>query len=224
MKILLVNPNTDRDATEIIRGEAVRTASPGTEIIAQTVPTGPIVVVTPDDTARQGPVVIDVMRRHMPGIDAAITSAYSDPGLLDAQRLGIPVLGIGQSSMLEAARLGRRMVILTGNPSNAGLYRACAERYGVADRLANIRFLSSGTPDAAALYAAIRDPELLLAKVVDAARLAIELDGADVAIVAGGPLAGTARRAQSSLPIPILDCVGCAVTRMERWLSTGSPN
>ena len=225
MRILVINPNTDKTATDFIRKEAEKVASPDVEIVAVTAPSGPIVIVTPEDTQRAGDVVQGVIGDHQNEIDGAITAAYSDPGLARAREsFSFPVVGIGESSMMEAARISNRFVIVSGNPHNEPLYRGFAEKCGVADKLVNIRFLKKKSPevDRDGLHKSISDRKALLVAIVAECRLAIDENAAEAIVIAGGPLAGLASEVSKEVSVPVLDCVGCAVQRIERWIRTGS--
>jgi len=221
MKILVVNPNTSVEATRFIEREAAMTVSNGTEIVAETAPRGPLNINSMAESALQADVVAEVVERCAKDVDGAIIAAYSDPGLdLVRSRMKIPVVGIGESSMLEAARLGSRIVVVSSNPDNEPLYRDRAAHTGVADRIVNIRYLpKAGRP----VLDLLADRAWLISAAARACQAAAIEDDADVVIIAGGPLAGVARDIAES-EIPVLDCVACAVTRMERWLATGTPD
>ena len=103
MRILVVNPNTDEIATDFIRKEAENVASSDVEILAVTAPSGPIIIVTAEETERAGEVVLGVISEYQHQVDGAITAAYSDPGLNRAREaFSFPIVGIGESSMKEA--------------------------------------------------------------------------------------------------------------------------
>src|SRR4051812_42089234 len=94
LRILVVNPNTDAAATEVIRAQALAVASADVEILATTASRGPAMIVTPADSAAQGPVTIEAIEAHASWIDAAIIAAFSDPGLKLARvRFVFPVVG-----------------------------------------------------------------------------------------------------------------------------------
>jgi allantoin racemase len=222
LRILVVNPNTDAAATEIIRAQAVTVASADVEIVATTASRGPAVIVTPADSAAQGPVTIEAIQAHAASIDGAVIAAFSDPGLEVARkRFVFPVVGIGEASMKEGARIGR-FVIVSANPSNESLYWAAARRHGVADRLVNIRFFERGSlaccgPDDR--FAPADRPTLRTA-VMEACAQAVSADHADAIVVAGGPFAGVAVAIQTAVPIPVLDGVTAAVRRADRLART----
>lgn len=207
MKLLIVNPNTDVGATAAIGQEASRVASKDTQIVAVTAPAGPRVLVTPEDMQRAGPVVVEVIGAHH-DIDAAISGAFSDPGL-DAARsvFGFPIVGLREASFTEAAAFGRFTVIGT-NPLSEPAYRQCAEAISVSDRLAAVRFV-----DAKGNYS---DREWLLSRLIEKCRLVVEEDNIDAVVIAGGPLAGLARQVSEHVPVQIIDCVAAAVRQAER--------
>ena len=222
MKIVVVNPNTSLEATRFISAEAARAASAGTEVTAATAPRGPLHIGSVAESTAQGPVVLEVVERLAPEVDGAIVAAYSDPGLgLVRARLSLPAVGIGESSMKEAARRGDRIVIVSSNPNNEPLYRERAAHAGLADKLVSIRYLPKAERPVLDVLA---DREWLISAAIEASRKAARDDGADAVIIAGGPLAGVAREVAGSVPIPVLDCVACAVKRIERWVSTGAPD
>ena len=227
MRILVVNPNTNKSATDFIRKEAEKIASPDIEIVAVTAPSGPIELVTPEDTERAGEVVLGVISEHQNEIDGAITAAYSDPGLARAREaFSFPIVGIGESSMKEVARISNRFVIISGNPHNESIYRGFAEQYAVTDKLTNIRFLAKhdSEADRKGRHDSPSDRETHLAALVEECKRVVGENQADAIVIAGGPSAGLATEVSRDVSIPVLDCVGCAVQRIERWLRTGSPD
>ncbi len=53
------------------------------------------------------------------------------------------------------------------------------------------------------------------APLVEPAGRAVEDDRADVAVLAGAPLAGLAARVAERIPVPVVDCVAAAVEQAE---------
>jgi Asp/Glu/hydantoin racemase len=221
MKILVINPNTSLAATESIRKEAEVAASEGTSIVAETAPRGPVNISTAADCEAQGPVVVEVIQSWLGRVNGSVIAAYSDPGLhLARSRLDLPVVGIGEGSIKEAARLGERIVILSTNRANEPLYRECARHANLADRI-TIRYLpewDKSVPEA------LVSKDWFAAQAIEVSRRALLEDGVEVIVVAGGPLAGVARIVAGSFDVPVLDCVAAAVSRVERWIATGSPD
>lgn len=211
MKLLVVNPNTNPTFTETIRRAAVAAAASGTDIDAATAPFGSPVLKSPEESARAGEAVLEVLASQADRIDGAVIAAFSDPGLGAAKkRFSFPIAGIAEASMLEAASRADRFAIVTLQKAMDQRYRAMAEDYGVGPKLAAIRYVSVAAADLTGQTQALADA------ILAACRKAIDEDGAGALIVGGGPLAGVADRVARALPVPVLDGVTCAVRRVER--------
>jgi Asp/Glu/hydantoin racemase len=215
MKIVVINPNTSLEATDVIAKEAARSAGAQIEIVTRTAPRGPLNIGSVAESTAQAPVVVEMLEQESM-FDGAIIAAYSDPGLeLARKRMTIPIVGIGESSMKEAARLGSRIVIVSSNQNNEPLYLDCAAKAGVTDKLVAIRYLPK---EGRTVLDVLSDRAWLVVNAIDVSRAAIEHDAADVIVIAGGPLAGVARDVKQALNFPVLDPVACAVTRLEAWV------
>ncbi len=210
MKLLLINPNITAAMTDLMAAEARRFASPGTEIVAATAAFGTQYIENRAEAAIASHAVLDVLARHAACCDAAIVSAFGDPGLGAAREFAdIPVLGIEESAILTAWMLGRRYSIVCLTPRLRRWYIECAEEHGLAGRLASVRALDIAIPDIT------RAKEQCHARLLEECTLAIEQDEAEVIIFGGGPIAGLAREAAESIPVPTLDGVSCAVRLAE---------
>jgi allantoin racemase len=210
MKLLLINPNVTEAMTASMAAEARLFASPGTEITAVTAPFGTRYVENRVEAAIAGHAVLDALATHMSGHDAAIVSAFGDPGLAAAREFAdIPIFGIEESALLIAWTLGRRLSIVCLTPRLGRWYQECAEEHGLAGRLVRVRALDVPIPDIT------RAKDQLRARLLEECRLAIEADGAEVIIFGGGPIAGLAREAAAEIPVPTLDGVSCAVRLAE---------
>ena len=210
MKLLLINPNITAAMTEAMAAEARRFASAGTDIVAATAAFGTLYVENRVEAAIASHAVLDVLARCADGCDAAIVSAFGDPGLAAAREFAdIPVLGIEESAILTAWMLGRRYSIVCLTPRLRRWYIECAEDHGLAGRLASVRALDIAIPDIT------RAKEQCRERLIAACMAAIEEDEAEVIIFGGGPIAGLAREAADAIPVPTLDGVSCAVRMAE---------
>jgi allantoin racemase len=120
------------------------------------------------------------------GYDAVIVGHFQDPQL-DAARamLDIPVVGLGEASMLYGMQLGRRFGLITIHPTYLEWHREQAVRIGLGQRLVGVEALSV-TPETA--VAACADPDAyagLREVFVDQARKLVAA-GAEVILSAGG--------------------------------------
>ena len=209
MKLLVVNPNTDDATTDRIREAARAAARPGTEIEAVTAPFGAYRIKTPALSARAGEAVVAAIAVRAGTADGAVVAAFSDPGLARArERFRFPVVGIAEASMLEAAARADRFSIVTLVAAMESHYRNLAGAYGVAAKLASIRFVPGAAQ--AATADALAD-----AIALECRRAAAE-DGAAAVVIGGGPLSGMAERIAAGVPIPLVEGVPAAVRRAER--------
>ena len=210
MKLLLINPNITASMTESMAAEARRFASLGTDIVSVTAEFGTQYVENRVEAAIAGHAVLDALAKHAAGCDAAIVSAFGDPGLAAAREFSdIPVLGIEESAILTAWMLGRRYSIICLTPRLRTWYIECAQEHGLAGRLASVRALDVPIPDITRAKEQLRD------RLLEECMRAVEQDAAEVIIFGGGPIAGLAREAGDAIPVPSLDGVSCAVRLAE---------
>ncbi len=216
MKLLLINPNITEAMTASMVAEARRFASPGTDITAVTAAFGTQYIENRVEAAIAGHAVLDALAAHMAGHDAAIVSAFGDPGLAAAREFAdIPILGIEESALLTAWTLGRRFSIVCLTPRLRRWYIECAEEHGLAGRLVSVRALDVPIPDITAAKDQLRD------RLLEECTRAIEQDEAEVIILGGGPIAGLAREEADRIPVPMLDGVSCAVRLAEAVAGLG---
>ena len=215
-RILLLNPNTYVEVTELMAKVARSAAAPGAEILAVTATRGVPYIATRAEAAIGGAIVLEMLAELEGQFDAAIVAAFGDPGLGGARELmQTPVVGLAEASMLTACMLGARFSIVSFSPTLGPWFRECVEAHGLTSRLASIRLLDSP-------FAAIGDvqneKEDLL---VDLARRAVEEDGADVIVLAGAPLAGLAERVKARIDVAVVEGVAAAVKQAELLVGLG---
>ena len=210
MKLLLINPNISEDVTAIMAAEARRSASAGTEIVTATARFGALYIENRAEAAIASHAVLDALAEHAAGVDAAIVSAFGDPGLAAARELfDVPVVGIAESAFLMAWPLGRRYAIVAMTRRLGTWFRECAIEHGLDGRLVSVRALDVPVADIARAKEQLRD------RLVAECLAAVDEDGAEVVILGGGPIAGLAREAAAQIPVPALDGVSCAIRLAE---------
>lgn len=219
MKLHIINPNTSRRMTEMIRSSAEQAAAFGTEIVCEDLRRGPEYA----DCAYDGVIVshelvqmVQADMRMAAGYDAYVVASFADPAL-DALRelTDKPVVGIAESALHFASFLGYKFAVINTLPRLERTFEDEVRRAGASDRLAVVKlppyrvssFLES-TEDAKAM-------------LVKTAREAIEQDGAEVIILAGGMLAGYAGFLSAAIGAPVLDGVKCAVKMAEALAALG---
>jgi allantoin racemase len=127
--------------------------------------------------------IIDAAER---GFDAAIIGHFQDAGLYEARTaVDIPVLGLGESSLLNAGSLGRGIGLVTIDDVYLSWHREQADVYGIADRVVGVTALKTPFEDLMAafddadIWARVRDEFIACARPLVAA-------GAEVVLSAGG--------------------------------------
>ncbi len=205
MRVLLLNPNSNESTTQAMVAIAQEHAGERARIEGMTAPSGPLMII--DEDALQTASVL--MSELVPAIiraqpDALVLAGYGDPGLaaLRAQ-LSIPVTGIGEASMLEAAKHGP-FAVATSTPGLVRAITRMAHERGHSKLFRGV-FLTKGDP-----IALSNDAEALLHDLAASCREAITTSDAKSIIIGGGPLALAARDLRRSFHVPIIEPIPCA--------------
>lgn len=210
MRLLLMNPNTSTEVTNLLAAAARAAVAPGTEIVPVTAHRGVPYIATRAEAAIGGEVALEMLARHGEGMNAVIDAAFGDPGLGALRELSpVPVVGMAEAAMLTACMLGARFSIVTFATALGPWYRECVAYHGLAGRLAAIRMLS-------APFKAIGDVQREKADLlVELACRTVDEDEADVVILAGAPLAGLAVSVRDRIPVPVVDGASAAARQAE---------
>ena len=211
--ILLINPNTSEQTTRLMLDAAARDLPPHVTLRGATAGHGVPMIVTEADLLGSAAEVIRLGRAAAPDVSAIVVAAFGDPGAGALREVvGVPVIGIGESAMREAASGGRRFGVATTTPALVGSIEALVERLDLGRQ-----FTGARVPDA--------DPLVLAADAsgqeTALARLAAECfgqDGAEAVIVGGGPLSGAARALRERFGSRIVEPVPAAARRALRLL------
>lgn len=206
-RIALLNPNTNSKSTRAMVASAMTSRPVGASIEGRTALHG-VPLITDEAALRSAATGVVEMGIGLAaeGFHGIVVAAFGDPGVEALRdRVGIPVVGIAEASMAEAAALGARFSVVTTTPHLHDTIRATATRYGHAERFVSVRF-TLGEPSS--LMAA---PRHLKKALLRAAEDAIRLDGAEIIIIGGGPLATVARAIAKILPVPVVEPVPAAV-------------
>ncbi|WP_150699955.1 aspartate/glutamate racemase family protein [Pandoraea terrae] len=213
-EILLLNPNTSEDTTAMMLAIARASAPAGYAVRGATAARGVPMIVDAAALNAAGGEVLASWRRH--GGDAAgvVISAFGDPGIEALQDLiDVPVVGICESSMREAAHGGRRFGVATVTPELVGPIDARAHALGLGARYTGVR-LTPGDPEALTA-----DPARLEAALAQAVSECITLDGAQAVIIGGGPLGQAAIALAGQFDVPIIAPIPAAMRRLASLLA-----
>ncbi|MES2687813.1 MAG: aspartate/glutamate racemase family protein [Pseudomonadota bacterium] len=210
MKLLLINPNISDSVSELIRSEAQRSASPGTEVEVLTAPFGVAYIETRFEALIGAYAAAQLAAEHHARFDAVVVAAFGDPGLTGLREaLPVPVTGLTEAALASACLLGHRISIIAISQRIQAWYREVVESYGLGARLASVRALDRPL----ASIGGVQEDHAQALKVL--AERAVDEDGADVIVLAGAPLAGLARSLKGQLPVPVVDGVSSAVRHAE---------
>jgi allantoin racemase len=210
VKILLLNPNTTSEVTDLLYAAGHRAASPGTELVAMTAQRGVPYIATRAEAQIGGAITLEMLAEAGNGFDAAIIAAFGDPGLFGARELfSFPIVGLAEAAMLTACMVGQRFSIVTFSPTLAPWYNECVVMHGLETRCTGIRALDESFQSISGVQA---EKEEVLVRL---ANLAVEQDDADVVILSGAPLAGLADKVKDRIPVPVIDPIAAAVRQAE---------
>ncbi|MEO5698738.1 MAG: aspartate/glutamate racemase family protein [Burkholderiaceae bacterium] len=210
MNILLINPNTSDSVSDLIRAEAERSASPGTQIEVLTAPFGVAYIETRFEALIGAYATAELAAQHHERFDAIVVAAFGDPGLAGLREaLPCPVTGMTEAALASASLLGQRFSIVAISQRIRAWYRESVQHVGLEGRLASIRALDEPLADIGNVQGNQGE------RLVKLAERCVDEDGADVIVLAGGPLAGLARSLRGRLPVPAVDGVSSAVRHAE---------
>ena len=211
MKIKIINPNTSVAMTEALKMAAVKHASPGTQIIAVNPLTGPAYITSYYAEAMcASSVLAEIMKSDDEHIDGFVLGAYVDPFLFAAREIvSVPVVGIGEASMLMACMLGYKFSIITVSERLIQPIQAVVRKYGLSERCASIRATTFPISDIE------EDREKFCLAVINEGRKAIEEDRAEVLLLGGSIMSGLDPEIEKVLHAPVIDGAAAAVKFLE---------
>jgi allantoin racemase len=197
MRLLLINPNTSHATTAAMVGIA-REAAPDITIDSISAPFGVPLITSPVELAIAEEAVTALMASRPPfGFGGVVVAAFGDPGVLALRKtLPVPVTGIAEAGMTEAAVHGRFAVVTTTHDLVDSI-AALAVSYGHGRR-----FLGTVLTDGD-VHALMANSQNLAEALRLACQRAIDELGAEAIIIGGGPLAVAA--------VPLIEPVPAAI-------------
>ncbi|WP_372622198.1 aspartate/glutamate racemase family protein [Falsiroseomonas sp.] len=208
MRLLVANPNTTPEVTELCARAARAVASPGTEIVPLTGRFGARIINSRAENAIAGHAMLELLADNISGTDAVLLAVSYDTALLAARELlPVPVVGMTEASMYAACLLGTRFGLVTfGTPT---AYHELVAQQGLTARLAGIRAINASAADA------LSDPDAVDALVAEAVAGLVAETGAEAVALCGAAMAGMPGRIADSVPVPVLDGIASGVGMCE---------
>ncbi|MEU3430303.1 aspartate/glutamate racemase family protein [Streptomyces gardneri] len=214
---MLINPNTSTATTAMMTAIARRTLGQALPVRGVTVARGPLMLTDPAALRAAAPEVLAAGLRAAAEGDCAalLVGAFGDPGL-DALRAatGLPVAGLGEAALLEAAAGGRPFGVATTTPLLADAIAERVAALGLAARYTGIR-LTAGAPERLSV-----DPVLLLDRLERAVRACVERDGARAVVIGGGPLGEAAEALRARCAVEVVAPIPAACRALTRLPAT----
>ncbi|MBT6275120.1 MAG: Asp/Glu/hydantoin racemase [Chromatiales bacterium] len=209
MRILVLNPNCTVEMTQRMVAVGERVVAVGTELLAATAPRSFPYISSRAEAQIAGALVLEMIADRVSDVDAVVIAAYGDPGLKAARELfDLPIVGMAEAAMLTACMLGERFSLVTFSESLVPWYLESVELCGLRSRLASIRVPPEQVRSVVNARTELREP--LLEEVAQAA----QVDGADVVILGGAPLAGLAGEIEKPAAV-LIDPIEAAIKQAE---------
>jgi len=144
-----------------------------------------------------------VRKAELDGYDAAVIGCFYDPGLLEAREITekLVVTAPAEAAMHIATTLGHSFSILVGRRKWIPKMHENVVKYGFSEKLASFKSLDMG------VYDFQKDPALTAQRMRDAAREAVEVDGAEVIILGCTIEFGFYKELQKELGVPVIDAI-----------------
>ena len=129
-----------------------------------------------------------VIGAEQDGYDAVAIGNILDPALREARSMvDIPVLGLGETSMLTACMMGSTFSLVGVNPYFGGRFEENVAKYGLRERLASIECMGLTPHELDACFSDEEGRAKATDSFVAAARASLD-KGAEVVVPAGGRL------------------------------------
>ncbi|MFJ3502143.1 MULTISPECIES: aspartate/glutamate racemase family protein [unclassified Streptomyces] len=212
----MINPNTSATTTAMMTAIARRTLGPALPVRGVTVARGPRMLTDPAALRAAAPEVLAAGVAATAGGDCAalLVAAFGDPGLAALREAtGLPVAGLGEAALLEAAADGAPFGIATTTPLLADAITARVAELGLSGRYTGLR-LTAGAPERLSA-----DPAVLLDRLERAVRACAERDGARTVVIGGGPLGEAAEELRTRCAVRIVAPVPAACRSLARLLT-----
>jgi len=219
MKIKVITPITSEAFEEETKEEVMRFASAGTKIDVERIEYGAESIESAYDEALCAPGTIRLAEKaESEGYDGIFISCMGDPSV-DAirERVDIPVVGPGRTTMLYAADLAHTFSVVTMLENVIVLIEDMARKLGLSEKLVSVR-----TVDMPVL--GLTDKAKLIGSLADESALAIEKDRAHAIILGCTGMLGVAEALKDSLlqkghHVPVLDPVPIGIRYLETLIS-----
>ncbi len=133
-----------------------------------------------------GNLIRNAVQAQKQGYAAMAITHFQDAGLMEVKSVvDIPVLGLGETTLLHACMLGRKLGLVTINPVFIPWHEEQVIRYGLQQRVVGVRAVNATVKDFIDAFASADAYQKLLPLWEKECRILLDA-GADVIVPAGG--------------------------------------
>ena len=201
MRIFVINPNSSVNITNHLRDTLNKIKRSDCELTVVCPDHGPVSIESSyDETLAAYHMMPLVKRANDEKYDAIVIACFSDPGLDSAKEISdIPVIGIEEATLHIASMLGHKFSVMTG----------MSRRIPTREWHAVLRGVTSTYASSPALDMSVlemdENPAKAKARIIEAARKAVEVDRAEVIVLGCAGLAGYQKDIEQELGVIVLD-------------------
>ena len=217
MKINVINPNTSTSMTNCITIAAEQAASSEIELRCCNPNEGaPSIEGFLDDLIAATGVVEQVILGESESCKAHIIACFGDPGIDAAREVAkYPVIGIAEAAMHTATMLGHRFSVVTSLCRTVAITEHLLIKYGMQHQCAGVKAVDIAVLD-------LHDPKSnAYQQILNECQKTVYDDKVDSIILGCAGMADLQKRLTSTLGIPVIDGVACAVGIAEMMIRTG---
>lgn len=218
MKILVANPNSSEELTEVLMQSAVKSVTNlDTKLIPLTNPKGSKHI---DSTFGDYQSIWSFIRAVVSEVenneyDAVVIAGFGNFGVFALKEaLDIPVVSASEASETVACMLGHKFSVLTVLKQNIPYQEDLVRMYRLESKCASVRGINVKISN----YAAEEEVLMQLKSEID---VIVEEDKADVVVLGGARFGRYAEQLQELCGLPVLDPVEVAVKMAEMMVETG---
>lgn len=217
MRLLVVNPNTNRDMTAQIGRIALDCASSGTEVVAVSPRAGPLSIECHADETVAAARTLELLAE--PGyrsFDAYVIACFGDPALFAARELLTgPVIGIAEAALHVATLIATRFSIVTSLQRTAVMSEELLQRYGLARHCRRVRAVDLPVAEISGDHGASGNA------IAAECRRARDEDQIGAVVLGCAGMARLAGELTASLGLPVIDGVAAGVKLAEALVGGG---
>jgi len=184
--------------------DRLASVAPGVRVHVIDLPDGPLDLEHfVDDHVAVG-MMLEILPRYVTAHSVAAVSigCFYDPGLWELREtLDVPVVGIGEASMMLASTVASRIAILVGDWKWVPKMEQNIRAMGMAHRVCSWRSIGRS------VQAMQDDPEGCYRVIAREAQAARDQDHAEAVILGCGAIGGMAGRLEEDVGIPVIDPV-----------------